>query len=166
MNKNILASFLAKCIAWFSVYRKLKTTFFRSGSLCFKKHPQAAESIVGYTFHCGVLLKQSRSQRRPITSARGPAQASLVPRPRVSMTIKRYVRERGIHALHSFGKCCRHTVGPHSRRRRAADQSIVRHPWALLERSLSVCKLCGLLVWYGIRTRDSQIIGLVLYPLS
>ena len=42
---------------------------------CHKKHPQAAEAIVGHTFRCGAPFEQSRSQRRSIVSARLPAQA-------------------------------------------------------------------------------------------
>jgi hypothetical protein len=55
----------------------------------------------------------------------------LAPRRRTSTIIKRCVRERGIHALHSHGSCCRHAAKSLSRaRRRAADQTIVRHPRA------------------------------------
>ncbi len=104
----------------------------RLSSHCFdKKHPRAAESIVRHTFRCGVLFKQSRSQRRSMTSVRRPERAMLAPRRRTSMIVRRCVRERGIHALHSIGSCCRYAADSLWRvRQRAADQTIVRHPRA------------------------------------
>ena len=81
--------------------------------------------------------------------------------------VKRCVRERGIHALHSLGLCCRRaavsskpstTTRGRSNNLSATLGLIGRALTALLRR-LSPC-------WYGSRTRDSQIIGLVLYPLS
>ena len=132
-----------------------------------KKHPQAAESIADHTFRCGVLFEQSRSQRRSIASARRPTRALLAPRRRTSMIVKRCVRERGIHALHSFGSCCR---APPSRRSEYGHARPTEQSSATLgltcERSSRLCRLFSLRCWYGSRTRDSQIIGLVLYPLS
>jgi hypothetical protein len=123
----------------FDGYRKQKTYQLRTWFAQFQKHPWAADSIVGHTFRCGVQFEQSRSQRRRITLARGPTRASLAPRQGAFMVVKRCVRERGIHALHSFGSCC-----PRRRSRNANDNArltkrLVRHPRAY-SNALRVCR--------------------------
>jgi hypothetical protein len=54
-----------------------------------------------------VLFKQSRPQRRSTTSARRQTQAIAYAVQRAFAIVKRCVRKRGIHALHSLGLCCR-----------------------------------------------------------
>src|SRR5262245_32963231 len=61
----------------------------------------------------------------------------LAPRRHTSTTVKRCVRKRGIHALHSFGPCCRYAIvciGTHTTGARPTKQS-VRHPRAHRQRS-------------------------------
>jgi hypothetical protein len=51
------------------------------------------------------------------------------------MIVKRCVRERGIHALHSFGSCCPRRRSRWRERQRAADQTINPPPLVLLGRN-------------------------------
>ncbi len=113
---------------------------FECGSRSFKKTPSAAESIVSHTFRRGVLFEQSLSQRRRSTSVRRPPQASLAPRQGTFMIVKRCVRERGIHALHSLCSCCRRRRSRNANDSARPTKQSIRHPRAY-SNALSVCRL-------------------------
>ena len=74
------------------------------------------------------------------------------------------MREGGIHALQSVGWCCRGECNLSKRARLAQGR---RNHRLLLSGFMVHCTGAGdTCVWYGTRTRDSQIHILVLYHLS
>jgi hypothetical protein len=137
--------------------RKLKTLLFLIRFTCLtKKHPQAAERQSGHTSECGVLFEQSRSQRRRATSVRCPTQASLAPRQRTFMVVKRCVRERGIHALHSFGSCCPRRRSRYAHGNAEPTKRLVRHPRAY-SNALRVCRFAACGVGTGVEPVTARL---------